>query len=114
MEKKCVTNSYIKEIFTLKQANQNILMIFDLDLDQVLIITTLEYDFRHPYRIKMLENISKQLTSRKLEILKSIICAQREVKLLVPDLNKLFVLIRSMKIPNIVLASMGTGKFGGY
>ena len=110
--------SDIKEVFNLnsiistliKNANKDTLIIFDVD--EVLIMPTPEYDFRDPYRIKILENISKQLTNNQIDFFKSIIFAQREVKLIDPDLNKLFDLIVSMNIPSLALTAMGTGKFG--
>ena len=110
--------SDIKEVFNLdpimytliNNVNKNTLIIFDVD--EVLIMPTPKYDFRHPYRIKILENISKQLTNNQINFFKSIVFAQREVKLIDPDLNKLFDLIISMNIPSLALTAMGTGKFG--
>jgi hypothetical protein len=109
--------SEIKEIFNLspiisalKNADKNTLIIFDVD--EVLIMPTPEHDFRDPYRIKILENISKQLTNNQIDFFKSIIFAQRKVKLIDPDLNKLFDLIVSMNMPSLALTAMGTGKFG--
>lgn len=109
--------SSIKEIFNLNpitsalsNANKNTLIIFDVD--EVLIMPTPKYDFRDPYRIKILESIFKQLTNNQINLFKSIIFAKREVKLVDPDLNKLFDLIKSMNIPSLALTAMGTGKFG--
>lgn len=101
-------NSIISTL--LDNPNRNSLIIFDVD--EVLIMSTPEHDLREPYRIKILEGIFKKLTNNQINIFKSIIFAQREVKLVDPDLNKLFDLIASMKVPSLALTAMGTGKFG--
>lgn len=117
MNQDLIKINYIKEIFSLrpiiyllKRATQNSLIIFDVD--EVLIIPTSEHDFRHPYRSQMLETICKRLTNYQIQVLKSIIFARRKITLVDPEINKLFNILRSTKIPSIALTAMGTGKFG--
>lgn len=117
MNKDLIEGGHIKEISSLlpiisklKYADQNSLVIFDVD--DVLIMPTSDHDFRHTYRAKKLETICKQLTNSQIEVLKSIIFAQREIMLVDPGFNQLFDILRSKKIPNIALTALGTGKFG--
>ena len=109
----------IKEVYdlnaikdTIKTIDQNGLIIFDVD--DVLIMPSPEDDFRHPYRLELFKLIIDKINNNpyNLEVLQSILLANRKQVLIDPYIIKIFEILNTCKTPTIALTAMGTGKFG--
>lgn len=102
----------IKEIINNIGENKEVLTIFDVD--DVLIMPRPEDDFRHPYRIELFKLIIEQIAdnSSDLEMLQSVLIANRQQILIDHEIIKVFEQLRTSNVHTIALTAMGTGKFG--
>jgi len=103
-------DNFIPVIKTLKSTNKDTLVIFDVD--DVLITSSNEHDFRHPYRIKLWQEIKDRLAPEMIETLHSNIISTAKKKLVEPRIAKMFSYLHLQCIPTIALTAMSTGKFG--
>lgn len=95
----------------LKQANQETLVIFDVD--HVLIMPTDDYTLSRPlYRKKLWEKLKKKLPEEKSEYLFSIVVSQAKWKLVDNNILQIINHLNYNKIPTIALTSLNTGKLG--
>lgn len=101
----------LDQIFTeIKSADQSHLVIFDID--DVIITTSPDDDFRVPIRDNLLKSITSNLNPTEADLIHSIILASRKAILVDQNIIELFKLLLHKQIPTIALTGMGTGKFG--
>lgn len=96
----------------LKLVHKDTLVVFDVD--DVLIMPTEEDDFRHPYRVQLLESITNRLMPQNKETLYSIILSATK-RILIESESRIINIFNNLKllqIPTIALTAMGTGNFG--
>lgn len=95
----------------IQQANQNTLVIFDVD--HVLIMPTDEYTLnRHPYRKKLWQDIECRISKEEMKTLYGITASKAKWRLVDPDIISIFTYLKKYQIPSIALTSLYTGKFG--
>lgn len=106
-------NNFIPVIKMLKLINnKDTLVIFDVD--DVLIISNEDNDFRHPYRAQLWQELQNKLLpdTEKIEILQSRIISTIKWQLIESRILKMFNYLHMHNISTIGLTAMGTGKFG--
>ena len=105
-------NNLISLKVQLETLNKNDLVIFDIDN---VVIQPVDQIF-HPHNKNKLAqyyaNIQSKVSPEKMNELLSVINRQQEVKLVDPDINEVFALLRKRSIPTIALTHCRTGKFG--
>ena len=94
----------------LKFATKDTLVIFDVD--NVLIRSGGEDDFRHPYRTKLWQEIKCRSTPQKIECLCSSILYATKRYLTDLRIIDIFNYLKLQNVPAIALTTMGTGNFG--
>lgn len=95
----------------LKQADQDTLVIFDVD--HVLIMPTDESTRnRHPYRSQLWQDLEKRHSKEKMKILYGAVASKAKWRVIDPDIINVFTYLKQMGIPSMALTSLYTGKFG--
>lgn len=110
-------SSQISKIFdmthlteAISDANHDSLVLFDVD--DVLIMDEHEYRLTHPYRRQWRKESKTRLSDQERNLLFSIILAERDVRLVDPQIRNILGDLEKRQIPTMALTKLYTDKFG--
>jgi hypothetical protein len=94
----------------ISDANHDSLVLFDVD--DVLIMDEHEYRLTHPYRKQWRQDSKTRLSTQERDLLFSIIMADRDVRLVDPQIRNILGDLEKRQIPTMALTKLYTDKFG--